>query len=176
MDEKELVLGAKAGDREAFSSLYTLYKDRLYRYALYRTGNALSAEDAVSVCVLSAYEQIGKLKKPEAFSAWIFKILYYACGAELKALAQRRKMADIQELGERLSDDFSSAIEKTELQQALDTLKEDEKSIVLLSVVAGLSSREIAKISELTPSAVRSKLSRSLKKMRDFLGDTYEEE
>ncbi len=171
MDEKQLVLSAKNGDKDAFSELYILYKDRLYRYALYRIGNADSAEDAVSSCVLSAFEQIGRLKKPEAFSAWIFKILYYACNSEIKAIANRRNIADINgEEGRTLS--FDAALEeKTELQQALSILKEEEKSIVLLSVVSGLSSKEISKISDLSAGAVRSKLSRSLKKMREYLGD-----
>ena len=48
-------------------------------------------------------------------------------------------------------------------------VKDDEKEIVLLSVVAGFSSKEIGKIVDMTSGAVRSKLSRSLKKMRDFL-------
>ena len=60
-------------------------------------------------------------------------------------------------------------VQKTELQNALDILKDDEKEIVLLSVVAGFSSKEIGRIVDMTSGAVRSKLSRSLKKMRDFL-------
>ena len=46
---------------------------------------------------------------------------------------------------------------------------EDEKEIVLLSVVSGLNSNEISVITGLTPGAVRSKLSRSYSKMREFL-------
>ena len=173
MDEIMLVNSAKNGDRDAFSKLYATYKDRLYRYAFYRTGNADAAEDAVSSCVLSAFEQIGKLKKAEAFSAWIFKILYYTCNSELKAIAERRRIADINEAEHIPYED--NITEKTELREALSILKEEERSIVLLSAVSGLSSKEISKICDLTPGAVRSKLSRSLKKMREFLGDAYEE-
>ena len=47
MDEKELVIRAKSGDKEAFAALYGLYSDRLYRYAFYRLQNESDAEDAV---------------------------------------------------------------------------------------------------------------------------------
>ena len=46
---------------------------------------------------------------------------------------------------------------------------EDEKNIVLLSVVAGLQSKEIAKISGYSAGNVRQKLSRSLAKMKRYL-------
>ncbi len=56
-----------------------------------------------------------------------------------------------------------------ELREALATLSEEEKDIVLLSAVAGYSSKEIGQITKLKPATVRSKLSRSLAKMREFL-------
>lgn len=171
MDERQLVIKAKAGDKDAFCTLYSIYKDKLYRYALYRLGIPEDAEDAVSDCVVSAYKQIGNLKKAEAFSAWLFTILRLSCNAYITRQAQSRSTADIDALTNLKGDDLESTINKTELQQALDILKDDEREIVLMSVVLGLSSREISKISDLTSGAVRSKLSRSLNKMREFLGD-----
>ncbi len=169
MNEKELVLLSKGGNKEAFSELYSLYKDKLYRYAFYRLENRQDAEDAVSDAVYSAFYQIGRLKKPEAFSAWIFRILYVSCGEIIKARAKRRAMADINDMSEKLTYDMEETVNKTELQQALDILKDDEREIVLLSVVSGLNSKEISKICDMTPGSVRSKLSRSLAKMREFL-------
>ena len=169
LNEKELVINAKDGDKNAFSELYTIYKDKLYRYAFYRLCDEQDAEDAVSDCVISAYRQIEHLKKPDAFSAWLFRILYCSCNAQIKARMARRNMADINDLSETLTCDIEDTIDKTELQEALGILKDDEKDIVLLSVVSGLSSAEIAKMTDLTSGSVRSKLSRSLKKMREFL-------
>ena len=169
MNEKELVLLSKSGDRNAFSELYSLYSDKLYRYALYRLDDEHDAEDAVSDAVYSAFYQIGKLKKPEAFSAWLFRILYCSCCEILKARSERRKMADINDMSEKLTYNMDSEINKTELRQALDILKDDEREIVLLSVVSGLKSKEVAKICDMTPGAVRSKLARSLAKMRNFM-------
>lgn len=165
-----MIIKASGGDRAAFCELYGAYKDKLYRYALYRLGNPTDAEDAVSDCIVSAYRQIGNLKKPEAFSSWLFRILYCACNALIKAQIQQRNTVDINDVEGVLRTDMQQTVDKTELQQALDILKPEEREIVLLAVVSGLSSKEISKITDLTPGAVRSKLSRSLKKMREFLG------
>ena len=169
MNERELVILSQSGDKDAFAQLYSLYKDKLYRYALYRLENKDDAEDAVGDAVYSAFYQLGKLKKPEAFSAWIFRILYCSCAEIIKARAARRNMKDINEVAEKLTYDMENTVNKTELSQALGILKEDEREIVLLSVVTGLNSKEIGKICDMTAGAVRSKLSRSLKKMRNFL-------
>jgi len=171
MEEKQLVLNAKGGDKEAFCKLYSLYKDRLYRYALYRLGNREDAEDAVSDCVLSAFKQIEKLKKPEAFSSWIFTILRFSCNAVIERRNKTGNALDIDDAKSLIGTSDETMTENAELQQALNILKDDEREIVLMSVAMGLSSKEIAKIHGLTSGAVRSKLSRSLKKMREFLGD-----
>lgn len=175
MDEKNLILKAKSGDKDAFCSLYSLYKDRLYRYAFYKLENEEDAKDAVSDCVLSAFIQIGSLKKAEAFPSWIFRILYCSCANITKAQVRQRNTENFEDMENKLVSDFDSVSEKTELQQALSILKDDERDIVLLCVVGGFSSREVGKMTDMTSGSVRSKLSRSLKKMKVFLeGDSYE--
>lgn len=169
MEDKKLAAMAKSGDKDAFALLYNRYKDRLYRYAFYRLGNSDDAEDAVSECVLSAYSQISNLKNPEAFTAWMFRILYCSCNEIIKHQVDRRNEDDIDDLSNNLTTSNDAVTEKTELAQALNILTNEEREIVLLSVVAGFNSKEIAKTCDLTAGAVRSKLSRSLKKMREFL-------
>lgn len=177
MEEKTLVTLAKSGDQKAFVTLYACYKQRLYRYAYYRLGNPEDAEDAVSDCILQAWAGIGSLKKAEAFSPWLFRILYCSCTAIIKAQAMRRQMKSIDDSEYDLVGTMDSTVEKTELLEALNRLKEAEREVVLLSVIMGFNSREIARITDSTPTAVRSRLSRSLKKMRTFMeGITNEKE
>lgn len=169
MNEKELVRQAKAGDKSAFCTLYGLYKDRLYRYAFYRLGNKDDALDAVSDTIVCAFEEIKELRKPDAFSAWLFKIHRITCSDCVKQQIKQRETANIEDY--RNSTDLSHGFESaaSELNEALGILTEDEKEIVLLSVIAGFTSKEIAKINGMTAGGVRSKLSRSLTKMRSFL-------
>lgn len=83
-ESRELVRQAKKGKREAFAKLYeTVYED-MYRFALYVLKDREDAEDAVAETVADAFESIGKLRKEEAFRAWIFQILSNKCKRKLK--------------------------------------------------------------------------------------------
>lgn len=168
MNKTELLVAAVNGNKQAFCSLYTLYKDKLYRYAYYRLNSKEDAEDAVQDCVLCAYRQISSLKNEKAFESWIFKILSACCNEKLKHIINAKNSVDFEQAELFLNSD-NNAVEKTELCEALETLSEEEKEIVLLSCVAGFKSREIASFMDMTAGSVRSKLSRSLKKMRTFL-------
>ncbi len=168
MKEKEIVKKAIDGNVDAFCFLYGKYKSKLYSYAYYKLGNRSDAEDAVSDCVLSAFEQINKLKNPEAFSSWIFRILYCACTSAVKEQINQRNTDDIENYF-NISSDKDMFVEREELKQALSLLGEEERNIVLLTVIAGFNSKEIAKITGLSAVNVRQKRSRSLAKMRKEL-------
>lgn len=164
MDEKIMVEQAKSGDKQAFAELYTIYKDKLYRYAFFKLQNEQDATDAVSDCVLEAYRYITSLKNAQAFSGWIFKILYRCCSRKISEQATRRAQTEIPE---NLS--YAEDFYNLELSQALSALTGEERDIVLLSAVAGYTSKEIARLIGSKPNTVRSKLSRSLSKMRELL-------
>ena len=167
MNEK-LINEAIAGSKEAFCTLYGQYKDRLYRYALYRLGDPTEAEDAVSDCVLAAWQGIGSLRSEKAFGSWIFRILSNCCASKIKEMiGTRESLGHIYEAGAPgVSAPASLSIE---LSEALSQLGEEERNIVLLSIIGGLNSTEISSLTGLAPGSVRSKLSRSLAKMREFL-------
>lgn len=169
MNEKELVIRAKKGNVDAFCTLYDTYKRKLFNYAYYRLGNSEDAEDVVQDCMLTAFEQINNLKKPEAFSSWLYTILYHGCMSAIKEQIKQRNNTNIDDYQNTLTYDNTADIEREELKQALSILGEDERNIVLLSVVVGLNSKEIAKITGFTSGNVRQKLSRSLSKMKRYL-------
>ena len=87
----QLIKEAIAGSREAFCSLYGQYKDRLYRYALYRLGDPDDAEDAVSECVLAAWQGISELRSSEAFGSWLFRILSNCCSGRIREYVSARE-------------------------------------------------------------------------------------
>lgn len=169
MKDIEMITKARQGDKDAFCQLYSLYKNRLYRYAFYKLGNADDAQDAVSDCIVSAFEQIGNLRKPQAFPSWIFSILHNACTRYIKSQIRQRESISTNDESSCVNLFVVDDNNTTDLQKALSLLKEQERDIVLLSVVAGFNSKEIAKITGLTSGSVRSKLSRSLSKMREYL-------
>ena len=155
-------------DKKTFAQMYeTVYQD-LYRFALCMMRNPQDAEDAVSEAVVAAYENIGKLKKEDAFKSWIFTILSNICKKKWRNAAREETRSDEEML-------FSAASEEPDIGVALDVrkafflLEDEEQTIVGLSVFGGYTSQEIGDALKLNPNTVRSKRSRALQKMECVL-------
>ncbi len=160
-DFKQYAALAAKGDTEAFSRLYEMvYKD-LYHIALYCLRNTHDACDAVSDTVIDAFSSIGKLKSPEAFKNWILKILYSKIKRKQKDYINCNNASE-EEINESKDFNFDSA----ELKEALETLDNESKIILSLSVLEGYSSKEIAEICGIRASTVRSRLTRIKQKLR----------
>lgn len=166
MDERALVLRASSSDKEAFAALYTRYKDDLYRYAYFKLGNDEDARDAVSSCIVAAYEGIYTLRSAAAFKTWIFRILYRSCCKLIKEQSESRNRADTEKLDRLTAPEQSLS---PELKEAFGILSPIDRDIVLLSAVAGYNSSEIALMTGFKPTTVRSRLARALAKMKQFL-------
>lgn len=162
---------AQRGDADAFGRLYSFYYKEMYAYARYMVGDVDRAQDAVSDAVLSAFRQIGALKKAEAFKSWMFRILSASCKRQY---TQARSGAAVVSLDDPESDcDVGVADDaalSAELRIALAGLAGDEREIILLHVLGGYKSHEIASILGLLPTTVRSKQARAFKKLRIALG------
>ena len=168
-DIAALVQRAGSGDAAAFGELYEqVYKD-LYRYALYCLGSREEAEDAVQETALEAFRGMAGLKRPEAFRAWMFSILSARCKRHIRWLVRRREQSDLD--GCSLSSpDFSRQSDTAlQLQAAIAGLKPEDRQLVLLAVVGGYSGREIAALLGRPEGTLRSRLHRTLKKLRDIL-------
>ena len=167
MDEKMLVQKASGGDKEAFAALYMRCRDDLYRYAYFRLGNEEDARDAVSMCIVEAYEGIYGLRSAAAFRPWIIRILYRCCCRLMtEQHFNRNNRADIAELNDLPAENNHIS---PEIKEAFGVLNTCDRDIVLLSVIGGYNSREIASMAGLNPSTVRSRLKRALAKMKQFL-------
>ena len=80
-----------------------------------------------------------------------------------------RDRSDIAQYANSLACDQTAAFARVELQQALALLSDTDQNIILLSVVVGLKSKEVARITGLTAVNVRQRRSRSLAKMKRYL-------
>ncbi len=74
MNERELVKAAQSGDFDAFSSLISFHKDKIYRLALRLTGNREDAEDIMQDTFLKAVDNIDKFRLESSFGTWLYTI------------------------------------------------------------------------------------------------------
>ena len=114
--------------------------------------------------VTDAFYSIKKLRSPASFKAWMFKILSSKIKQKLKEYARAKKEGivypDLQ--------DHTNMTAQVEMFSALGHLSQTEQQIVLLSVIGRYTSAEIGQILSLNAATVRSKLSRSLTKLRSL--------
>ncbi len=165
--EIRLVERAKAGDAEAFGQLYAQYAQDLYRFAYYYLGSREEAEDAVQDAVCAAFQGVGALRSAASFRAWLFSILANTCKHHIAAVKERRLTTPLEEARRLGEGECSEALALAlELREAIYALSDEERSIVLLSVIGGYKSHEIAKALSCPPGTVRSKLSRTLARLR----------
>ncbi|MTI95555.1 MAG: sigma-70 family RNA polymerase sigma factor [Firmicutes bacterium] len=114
---------------------------------------------------LSAVESsIGKLKNPEYFNTWFTRIVINC------SINQLNKMKKVVPL---VDDDFAVAAstgiskeESVDLYSAIDKLKPEEKTIVILMYIEGFTLKEIASMLNIPLGTVKTRLNRALKTLR----------
>lgn len=146
------VAGAKDGDREALHFLYVRYSGEVQRYVRSFVGDAHEAEDITQGIFLKLMSSITRYEPREVpFSAWLLRV---ARNAALDHLRVRRAMP-VEEV--RGSDDEQGRIRHERggaLLEALDTLPDDQREVIVLRHVVGMTPGEIAGLLGRTESSV----------------------
>ena len=171
-ESADLVKAAQKGSKEAFSALYGKIYNDLYKFAYYVLKDQQDAEDAVSDAVMDAYVGLGKLKNADAFRGWMFKILSAKCKRKLKSYAGRSRETLLSETDLSALSFESDTSERMDLKKAFEALSDEERMIISLNVFGGYNSDEIAKMLHKNRNTVRSKQSRALGKMKEYLKET----
>ena len=80
--QADLVRRASRGDQDAFASLAASNVDRCYALAFRILRDHHRAQDAAQQALLGAWRDLGTLKDPERFEAWLHRLVVHACYAE----------------------------------------------------------------------------------------------
>ena len=113
------------------------------------------------------------LRDPQAFMTWIYRILSARCNRKIREYVRaRNEEMDLEEMVQQPGDQgaFSETVlSRADLVRALESLRAAERQIVVLSVIEGYTTREIAAIVGSPQGTISSKLFRAFKKMRTYL-------
>jgi RNA polymerase sigma-70 factor (ECF subfamily) len=133
---------AKSGDDDGIRFLYLRYKDNVYGYVLSIVRDAHEAEDVTQTVFMKLISVIHKYEPRHVpFAAWILKV---ARNVALDSLRQRRPVPCEEVIESWHPDDDLSHDRRRGLEQALETLTEDQRDVVVLRHLVGLSPGEIA--------------------------------
>ena len=170
--ERELVLSAQRGSREAFAELVRAHQRRAYAVARAIVLDHHDAEDAVQDGFLHAYRALARFRPGEPFGAWLHRIVANAA----LDLQRRRKVRAAGTLPETVALPFRDPAESDELRRrlsaALQRLTERQRAVIVLHDVEGFRHAEIGEMLEIPEGTARSDLHHARATLRRLLSDT----
>lgn len=172
---EQLVVRARDGDREAFAALYRARVADVGRYVGSMLHDPDRTEDVVAQTFLLAWRDLLKLRRPERFDAWLFRIARNQAMSELR----RRPAAPLDQASDppdpsRFSspDAVVEAREDAErIERALQRLPETQRLVLVLRFLRGFSHAETASQLGSTEQATRALQYRALAHMRRLMDE-----
>jgi RNA polymerase sigma-70 factor, ECF subfamily len=183
LDEGELVSRAQSGDNEAFAGLVSRYQNKIYRLAKNITQNNEDAEDVLQETFLKAYSHLENFQRNSKFYTWIVRI---AVNESLMKLRKRKSDRTVPldeplDTGEEAvrreiavwDDNPEQRYSRAEMQEILDesveSLKPDFRTVFVLRDIEELSTEETAEALGISIPAVKSRLLRARLALREKL-------
>jgi len=169
--DEELIQRVQSGDASAFDQLVDRYKSRLYGVIYHMLSNHEDAADLSQETFLKAFKSIHKFRRDANFYTWLYRIgvnttLNFIKGRKetplslnpwnpeaeeepaLKVLASKESVREGVNMGEL----------QEKLNEALQKLSEEHRTVVVLHDIEGMPHQEIAKIMGCSEATARSKL------------------
>lgn len=166
------VEAARDGDELAFARLVASVGDRLYSIALHVVRDVGQAEDATQQALIQIWRQLPRLREPDRFETWAYRIVTREALAEVRRRSRWLPASGMRLLGaEQAStpDSASALAERDRLLRGLERLSADHRAVLVLKHYADLGDDEIAEALGVPAGTVRSRLHYSMRAMRAAL-------
>lgn len=187
-DDFALIRAFQKGENNAFDALVIRYKDRVFNLCLRFLGDYHEAEDIAQDVFIKAYKSLKNFRFESSFFTWLYRIAINSCKNKVKSLGYRFRKSEAKiDTSEESFEDFqreqgadsygnpASDLENKEtmqtLQRAINSLPSDQKSVVILRDIQGLSYEEITEMTGFKLGTLKSRLSRARYSLREKLGD-----
>jgi RNA polymerase sigma-70 factor, ECF subfamily len=156
---------SKEGNKEAFSRIIRLNKISMYRVAKNILRNEQDIEDAIGDTILKAFMNIGTLKDCTRFKPWLLKILINQCYSHIR---KGSRQVLVNELEESMGA-YEENHQHFEIRQALASLEEDQRIVIVLFYYEDMSLKDISKTLNIPEGTVKSRLARAKAKLETLM-------
>jgi RNA polymerase sigma-70 factor (ECF subfamily) len=167
---RHLVERAMAGDHDAFAELARARIGRLYAIAFLILRDPARAEDATQDALVAAWRDLSALRNPDAFDAWLRRLLVRACHREATR-ARNHPTIDvvIPAIEPAEADSSLSLAQRDEIERGFRRLDPDQRSVIVLHFYVGLPLPEVADALGIPLGTAKSRLHRAMRAMRSAL-------
>jgi RNA polymerase sigma-70 factor (ECF subfamily) len=176
LDERQLIERARRGDVGAYDELVRAHQEAAFRAAYMITRDVADAQDAAQEAFIRAYDALGRFDVRRPFRPWILRIATNAALNRVKASQRRQAMAE--RFGaETVEREANPSIESRVLARersrrvwnAIGLLKPDDRQLLILRYFLDLSEAELAQSFDVAAGTIKSRLHRTLAKLRDAI-------
>ena len=162
--DAQIVARVLAGDREAYALLVQRHERAAWGVAARVLKDLHSADDAAQEALVAAFQNLGRLRNPDAFGGWLMRI------ARREALrlvsAQRRRQHLVKSAVMPESDNSRLDPASAGLLEAMDSLRPPLRHVLMLHYFQSHSVRDIAAMSALAVGTVTKQLTRAREQLR----------
>jgi RNA polymerase sigma-70 factor (ECF subfamily) len=167
VDQRGLVERARQGDHDAFAELARATVVRLDQAARLILRDPELARDAVQEGLIRAWRDLPKLRDPDRFDAWLYRLTVNSCIDQTRRRRRRPIEVELTVLHAPAITDISAALaDRDQVDGVLRHLDERGRAIVVLHYVLGLPLTEVAGTLGIPVGTVKSRLNRALVQMR----------
>lgn len=169
-------------ERAAFEQLVETYQDRIYDFCVRMVTDREEALDLTQETFASVYQHVARFRQEAKLSTWVFRIARNLCLNRLKYLDRRGAGSSIaldavpdaalqsaEDAPQKPDDALASARERNRVQAAIAQLEEEQRVLVVLRDIEGLSYDEIVGVTDLPEGTVKSRLHRAREKLAEIL-------
>lgn len=182
-NEKLLLERAKKGEVEAFELLIERYQKKVFNIALKMLGNYDDASELAQEAFIKIYKSIKGFKEESSFSTWVYRIATNVCLDELRK-RKNRKLTYLDEVIQSEDGDLKREIadqglspdaiaEQKELKRALNqailSLSEEHRVVLIMRDLHGMTYEEIAKVTKCPEGTVKSRINRARLSLKETL-------
>jgi len=173
--DTKTILGAQAGRSDQVTALYQHYHAGIYRYMYYRVGDRQTAEDLTSEVFLRMIRNLGSYRlqgSSAPFQAWLFQIAHNLATDHFRRAISHPQVTlteDLAAADPAPDTGIERGLTSEHLSQALDALNEDQRDVVLLRFVVGLSILDVARALHRSEDAIKGLQRRGLSALRNRL-------
>jgi len=176
LSDEEVVRRVLAGEAELFELLMRRHNQRLFRTVRALVGDAAAAEEALHRAYVAAWRGLAQFAGRSSFATWMTRIALRTAGEFARRERRTRELAE--DSADVLPDAFESEpadapLARKELagvlEHAIDALPEPQRMVVVLRLVEGLSTAEVAEALDLSEANVKVRLHRAREQLKEDL-------
>ena len=169
--DDQLIVAAQCGDVDALAALVSGSHPTVRRFARSLCATPEDAEDAAQEALIILYRKIGMLRATGALASWMFRIVRNECLRRARLLVRdhppTRETTTLS-----AEDEVLQRLEAAEVAAAIAALPADQRRVLIMRDVQGFAGPMVAGALGLSTAAMKSRLHRARKTVRDALAGT----